>query len=227
MIRVLSSWEDLGASIERLQPGNSYHADPLKNWDLSQIVEMIELLPRSVRILDAGCSESQCSVLRCLRRKGFQHLDGMDLHISTDDRIQQAYGMLKERRPKPPFRLWRGDITATKFDDAAFNAIVCLSVIEHGLEIRSFLKEMNRILKPGGVLYISTDYWPEKIESGGVKPWGLDWTVFCHEEIAEIVRAARDVGLTAQDPEIPKAGVPLVKWSGRAYTFLSMVLTKR
>jgi 2-polyprenyl-3-methyl-5-hydroxy-6-metoxy-1,4-benzoquinol methylase len=226
MIKVLTSWEDLGKSIESLQRDQCYHADPLKNWDLSQIGEILDPMPRSSRILDAGCSESQCSVLWYLKKKGFYELAGMDLHISIDDRMQQLLPMWKERKLKPPFRLSKGNVTQTNFAKESFDAIVCLSVIEHGVELKAFMKEMNRLLKPGGMLYVSTDYWPDKVLSEDKTPWGLKWTVFSREEIFDIIKTAREAGMAIRDCEIPAAGNPIVKWSGREYTFLSMVFGK-
>jgi len=44
-----------------------------------------------------------------------------------------------------------------------FDYITSLSVIEHGVNIQNYFKEMNRILKKGGVLLTSSDYWPDKL----------------------------------------------------------------
>lgn len=226
MIRVLGSWEDFGKAVAALQRDQSYHTDPLKNWDLAQIGRFCEPLPRSARILDAGCSESDCSVLRYLRKKGFRDLTGIDFRISLGDRMHQALPMLAEKTFRPPFRLMRGDVTRTGFPAASFDVVVCLSVIEHGVAIAAFMAEMHRLLRPNGYLYVSTDYWPEKVDSGGVKPWGLDWTIFSRNEIAGVVRTAAEAGMTMTESGIPDAGVPMVQWSGRSYTFLSMLFQR-
>ena len=47
-----------------------------------------------------------------------------------------------------------------------FDFITSLSVIEHGVNIQNYFKEMNRILKKDGILLTSTDYWPDKIVNG-------------------------------------------------------------
>lgn len=226
MIKVLTSWGDVISSIKKLQQDQCFHSDPLKNWDLSQIGEILDLMPRSTKILDAGCSENQCSVLRYLRKKGFYDLTGMDLYISIEDRIQQLLPMLKEKRLKPPFRLFKGDITKTKFRDRSYDAIICLSVIEHGVDLKAFLKEMNRLLRLNGVLYISTDYWPEKVKTDETKPWGLNWSIFSRQEIINILKIAGEMGLTIQGHEIPETGEPVVRWSAKEYTFLSMLFRK-
>jgi SAM-dependent methyltransferase len=40
------------------------------------------------------------------------------------------------------------------FENHTFDLIVAISVLEHILDIKSFLKEIHRVLKPGGVLLI-------------------------------------------------------------------------
>ena len=50
------------------------------------------------------------------------------------------------------------------FADATFDHIVCSEVLEHIPDYHSMLKEINRVLKPGGHFCVSVPrYWPEKI----------------------------------------------------------------
>ena len=226
MINVLKSWDDLGASIHSLLPVKCFHADPFKNWDLAQIHRVCSALPKSARILDAGCSESYCSTLKYFYRTGFEQAEGIDLNISFQDRLEQFVIMKSDRMLKPPFRLHKGDLMHTPFRRDTFDAVTCLSVIEHGVEIELFFREMCRVLKPGGLLYVSTDYWPEKIRTEGVTAWGLDWTIFSKDEIQQVIQAAIDEGLRIDDVAIPSAQVPIVRWSGKEYTFISMVFQK-
>lgn len=227
VIKVLHSWDDLGKSIEYLQRDQCFHTDPLKNWDLAQIGELLDKLPKSARILDAGCSESHCSLLKYLKKKNFNALIGMDLHISFDDRIQQFLFMKNERKLKPPFQLIEGNIINTKFKDESFDAILCLSVIEHGVEINAFLNEIKRLLRPNGLLYLSTDYWPQQISTQNINPWGLPWKIFSHDDIQDLLKIANKIGFLIDDSKIPNVGEPIVKWSGKQYTFLSIVLKKQ
>ena len=55
------------------------------------------------------------------------------------------------------------DLEKTNFQDDMFDYITSLSVIEHGVNIENYFKEMNRIMKKDGILLTSTDYWPDKI----------------------------------------------------------------
>ena len=50
----------------------------------------------------------------------------------------------------------QGSACALPFADAAFDSITCLDVIEHIPDAGRALKEMRRVLKPGGVLVVQT-----------------------------------------------------------------------
>jgi len=47
--------------------------------------------------------------------------------------------------------LRRGSVYDMPFDDGAFEAVVCLSVLEHLTELDGALDEVRRVLRPGGI----------------------------------------------------------------------------
>jgi SAM-dependent methyltransferase len=53
-------------------------------------------------------------------------------------------------------RLLRDDITRSDLDDAGYDLILCTEVIEHIVDSQAALREMRRLLRPGGVLILST-----------------------------------------------------------------------
>lgn len=61
------------------------------------------------------------------------------------------------------FALSIQDLEKTNFKNNMFDYITSLSVIEHGVNIQNYFKEMNRILKKGAVFLTASDYWPDKL----------------------------------------------------------------
>ena len=61
-------------------------------------------------------------------------------------------------------KLERQDLTQMTYADNTFDAVSCISVIEHipAPGDQTSVKEMLRILKPGGVLVLTLDYKPPK-----------------------------------------------------------------
>ena len=56
------------------------------------------------------------------------------------------------------------DIRAISFEDNSFDMVICSEVLEHVADVDATLKELTRLLKPGGNLLISVpSYFPEKI----------------------------------------------------------------
>src|SRR3546814_2079140 len=81
------------------------------------------------------------------------------------------------------------DLTRTDYPDAFFQAVTCVSVIEHNVDLAGFCAEMRRILRPGGLLLVSTDYWSEPVDCTGIFPYGREageMHVFSARELREL-----------------------------------------
>jgi hypothetical protein len=80
----------------------------------------------------------------------------------------------------------------------------------------AYAREMARILKPGGLLITSTDFWCEPVDTGGQEATSRPW-----------LGMAADAGL------VPTAAVDLaclrLRRHGRRlrYTFVNVVMEKR
>jgi 2-polyprenyl-3-methyl-5-hydroxy-6-metoxy-1,4-benzoquinol methylase len=55
------------------------------------------------------------------------------------------------------------DLEKTEYQNTTSDFVTSLSVIEHGINIQNYFKEMNRIIKKDGLLLTSTDYWPDNM----------------------------------------------------------------
>lgn len=157
MIKVLKEWNEIGRAYKFLLKNKiPIHHTCEKNWDLYNLFQLVEHLPRNIKIIDLGCGGSKA--LKLLYKMGFTNLYGVDLSISIRDRISQIIRMWKKRTLRLPFHLYKKNITQTGFPDEFFDVGICISVIEHGVDFRKFLDEAYRILKEGALLFITTDY---------------------------------------------------------------------
>jgi 2-polyprenyl-3-methyl-5-hydroxy-6-metoxy-1,4-benzoquinol methylase len=98
-------------------------------------------LPAGARVLDAPCGGSAALTL-ALIEKGFEAI-GADVDPDAKARLGKAFASVDLNAPLP----WR---------DQSFDAILSTEGIEHLESHYSFLREMHRILKPGGILVITT-----------------------------------------------------------------------
>lgn len=108
-------------------------------------IEMIEsqLAPGS-KILDVGCGTGHLAAE--LARRGFDTW-GTDLSAGMVDYAKQHYN---------PDRFQVADIERIPFPDNYFDGIVCLGVMEYLGSDEPALREMWRVLKPGGHAVITT-----------------------------------------------------------------------
>ena len=188
--------------------------DPVKSWDVLRTAEFLETaFPKSARILDIG---AYCSEILCvLHRLGFRQLTGIDL----DPGIAQM-----------PFagsiRYERGNFLQTPFPDRAFDVVTSISVIEHGFDASALLREISRLLSPGGAFIASFDYWPEKIDTRGTRFFGMDWRIFSREEVRTFLEEASGHGFEPAGPVALDAAERAIHCASCEYTFAWMALRK-
>ncbi len=97
-------------------------------------------------ILDAGCGAGYgCDLLSRVAQK-----------IIGVDYSQEAIDYAKKHYSYPNLKFRMMDFLALDFDDGTFDLVTCLEVIEHLRDDHIFLKKAFHILKPNGVLVIST-----------------------------------------------------------------------
>lgn len=122
---------------------------------VEELDEFIRLL-NGKKVLDAGCGAGRDS--NYLSENGFE-VTGIDLSegmLSAAKEIVEASFLVK-------------DIRDTGFPDEFFDGVWCYNVLLHqnATSLKSAVREFNRILKCGGLLFVSTKQGesgtPEKI----------------------------------------------------------------
>lgn len=101
------------------------------------------LKPDSARILDVGTSTG--TNLRLLTDLGFSHVVGVELNPSAAEFARQKTGV----------EVLVADSTALPFEDCEFDCVFATDVIEHIEDDEAALKELARVLRPGGKLIIT------------------------------------------------------------------------
>jgi SAM-dependent methyltransferase len=190
------------------------HPDPPKVWDnFLALFHTLKTTNPAIPVLDAGAAPYS-AYLPGLRSLGFSDLTGINLEISETQIINGV-------------RYQHGDITKTPFPDRSFGFIACLSVIEHSVDCKLFLKEMARIIRNGGYIFISFDYWEQPVDTTGILMCGAAWKIFCRQDVEELIGEAYREGFElVGTPDIasPKA---LVECASRNYTFCNLLLQKK
>ena len=232
-VTVLRGWSEVGEAINDLD-GRPYrlHRNPLKNWDLRLIRELAEDVERGGLAVDLGASV--LGAVRLLHEMGFRAVRGYDLNVTRFDRLIQLRDwlglMARKRRPTgPPYRLFTRDLLHTRLPSGSVSVVTCLSVIEHGVDVRRFFPEMARLLRPEGRLYVSTDYREPKLDTRGRTMFGLPWTIFCAPEIEAMIELAAECGLVlgSRSPGDLECAEHPVRDGPLSYTFAALRFTKR
>jgi len=104
---------------------------------------VLSLLPadRGVRILDAGAGQGYLSAVA--RAHGWLHVTACDVRADAFKAVGVPFcaGDLRGRLP---------------FADGAFDCVVSLEVVEHIADQPAYFAELFRVLRPGGLLIVST-----------------------------------------------------------------------
>lgn len=190
--------------------------EAVKSWDVLETISFLqENVNPSEPVLDIGAYASEIPCI--LHRLGYQNVYGIDMNPGI---VQMPFGA--------HVRYVVGDFHSYPFPDSFFAAITATSVIEHGFDARRLWSRLSRLLRPGGYFIASTDYWPDKIETGNLRPFGMEWAIFSSGELRRLLDQAAEAGLYPVGETMDfDAGEPVVCWNGRRYTFAWFALRKR
>ena len=134
-------------------------------------------------VLEVGCGEG----------RGIDWIISHATSYAAIDKIEPVIAELKKKYPQGKF--YSGNIPPlSAFPDNSFDRVVSFQVIEHIEDDRLFLKEIYRVLKPGGRALLTT---PNRPKSLSRNPWhvreytapeltALAKTIFAHVEMKGI-----------------------------------------
>jgi len=115
------------------------------------------------RILDVGCGEGRHTIL------AYMSADvtavGVDLSEKDLAIARERFEPFDEKdNDAKQLTFQVANALALPFEDASFDKVICSEVLEHIPDYKGVLAEINRVLKPDGVLAVSVPRaWPEEI----------------------------------------------------------------
>ena len=118
----------------------------LRRFGIDRYRLTYQLLPGGDSVLDIGCGEDL--TLMPLRSK-YREVYGIDISKPRIERMKEQFGH------DPGIHLSVGDVNERlSFEDASFDAIIAIAILEHIFDPYHIMKECYRLLKRGGCLIV-------------------------------------------------------------------------
>ena len=99
--------------------------------------------------LDAGCGDGRY-LAAVARARGAARIAGTDI---SERILETARAAAAPYEPE----LVRANLESLPFADAQFDLVLCSQVVEHLLDVDTGMRELSRVLRPGGTLILTTD----------------------------------------------------------------------
>ncbi len=115
---------------------------PITEKRYLELLEDFKVFRNTGKLLDIGCGFG--FFLETAKRKGW---DVIGLEI-TNDAVEAC--------SSKGLNMHHGTLETAKFEDESFDVIVFIETIEHVIEPNRLIKEIHRVLRPGGLVYLST-----------------------------------------------------------------------
>ena len=113
-------------------------------------------------LLDMGCGEGRHTIGAYIEKP--VNSFGFDLSFKDLKIARERLNDFDVSYKKEICQFGAGDINALPFKDESFDSVICSEVLEHVDSPEDSIKELIRVLKPGGVLALSVPrFLPELI----------------------------------------------------------------
>jgi 2-polyprenyl-3-methyl-5-hydroxy-6-metoxy-1,4-benzoquinol methylase len=120
--------------------GEGYYAGRSAKWRYTDVLRMVG---KAGRVLDVGC---YVGVVGAMMMRQGNEVYGIDAY-------RDGVEMAKQRGIKAQVASAEAGLP---FEDAFFDAVYSMDVIEHIVDTDRYVSEMKRVLRPGGSLVITT-----------------------------------------------------------------------
>lgn len=131
---------------------------------LDEIVATLERYRENNRVLDVGCGSG--SFLAAVARNNWE---AFGVEIS-----QTASAHVRGRG----LEVFCGELAEANYPDGHFDVVIASELLEHVADPGAMLKEIARVLRPGGLLWATTPHG----RGISARALGLEWTAVCPPE---------------------------------------------
>jgi ubiquinone/menaquinone biosynthesis C-methylase UbiE len=151
-----AKWDGWAESID----GEGFKYDYLRKAQ-SSVISLLDI-KENISLLDIGCGTGWALGLAASLINNNGSYYGVDLSAKMIERAKENF------KTKENFHFIKANAESIPLDDNLFDAIICTNSFHHYLHPDKALKEMYRLLKTGGKVYIldpTADFWIIKIMS--------------------------------------------------------------
>jgi len=125
--------------------------------------DRLDLRP-GMTVLDLGCGEGRHAFEAYRRGASVVAVDWGQAEVETTKRWLGAIAEAGEAPAGARFEVVRGDLTALPVPDASVDRVMASEVLEHIPDDFGAIKELVRVLRPGGTMAITVPRWlPELV----------------------------------------------------------------
>lgn len=104
-------------------------------------------LDKSMKILEIGAAQGSLLIALSKRNYDCEGIEPVDLALKTAEIFSNEMGVATNIKIK------KGFAEEIPYENASFDVVIAISVMEHVVDIRKAFSEISRVLKTGGIFY--------------------------------------------------------------------------